>query len=374
MMDVSAAYLSRVEHDADPPSAGLIVKMAQLYRRPVEDFTAVAKKPAVAAEARGRALQLTEDLRALYRMGGTLTPEEVEDMIRYVLRKRNLADEEIERELIKLRSELPRIRNNGRDGLFAADVKPRFLSKARVASIAYALLATNGIDVSTYVPPTPLEMLVERQAGVTYKISELPSKGGEPVVLGLSKWNGPYERQIIINSTLADSPRQTDDHRFSFTLAHELFHTIEHLPRALACGVSSLMRAQVQDTIFVDHAFSAGKHSVAQSSVERWASRNKPRALVTDEDWREWQANSFASALLMPEWAVIATLKRRLRREFITAPPGSNAREVALAIAGDNLLEGIMYQKSLADLFGVSRQAMAIRLLDLGFIREVTAS
>ena len=50
-----------------------------------------------------------------------------------------------------------------------------------------------------------------------------------------------------------------------------------------------------------------------------------------------------------------------------------NPRDFALDLAGEFLLAGTVYAQSLAELFDVSRQAMAIRLLDLGLVREVTA-
>jgi Zn-dependent peptidase ImmA (M78 family)/transcriptional regulator with XRE-family HTH domain len=370
-MAVSATYLSRVENDIDPASADLRVKMATLYKREIEDFNTAATRPSVAAETRGRALQLSEDLRALYRMGGDLSPDEVEDMIRYVLKKRNLSDSEIERELAQLRAELPRIRNNQGDGLFAADIKPRWLTKKGISAIAYRLLASEGLDQQTYAPPTPVELLVEKQEGITYKISDLPaSKDGEPIVLGLSKWNGPLERQVVINSALADSTKDTDAHRFSFTLGHELFHAIEHLPRAGFPKAAGLRRSQLDEVIVERHPAGFRK-SPAQRAVDRWTRTSKPRALFTNEDWREWQANIFSAALLMPEWSVAKLFAERAGCDFVDVSPDGNVREVAFDFAGGTLFGGTLYLKTLAEIFAVSTQAMAIRLLDLGLVREV---
>jgi Zn-dependent peptidase ImmA (M78 family)/transcriptional regulator with XRE-family HTH domain len=369
-MGVSAAYLSRVENEVDPASAELRVKMATLYEREIEDFNTAATSPAVAAETRGRALQLSEDLRALYRMGGDLSSDEVEDMIRYVLKKRGLGEAEIERELAQLRAELPRIRNNQGDGLFAADIKPRWLTKKGISAIAYRLLASQGLDQQTYAPPTPVELLVERQEGITYKISDLPaSKDGEPIVLGLSKWNGPLERQVVINSALADSRKGTDVHRFSFTLGHELFHAIEHLPRASFSKAVGFARSQMDEVIVERHPAGSRK-SPAQRAVDRWTRASKPRALFTNEDWREWQANTFSAALLMPEWAVAKEFAGRADSEFVEVSQDANAREVAFDFAGGTLFGGTLHLKTLADIFAVSTQAMAIRLLDLGLVRE----
>jgi hypothetical protein len=74
----------------------------------------------------------------------------------------------------------------------------------------------------------------------------------------------------------------------------------------------------------------------------------------------------------MPEWAVSAEFHRRIASDFISASKEGNVRDDALRVAGEILFEDKVFEKSLADLFAVSRQAMAIRLLDLGLVREVS--
>jgi Zn-dependent peptidase ImmA (M78 family)/transcriptional regulator with XRE-family HTH domain len=368
-MGVSAAYLSRVETDIHPASAELTVKMSQQYGRPIEDFNAAAGRPEVSAELRGREIQSREELRVLYRLG-SLTPEELERIInsvRSVLKDRGITDDEIEGELSRLRSELPRTSAIG-DGLFAADIKPRFLSKRAIAARAYQLLGDAGLNALTYAPPTPVEHIVENFAGISYKIDKLPSKQGAPIVLGLSKWNGSSERQIVINSDLADNLSSTSEHRFNFTLAHELFHAIEHLPLLLKAGPNLL---RLETTILVERDTPMPRRSPAERAVAHWVSTEKHGALLTNEDWREWQSNTFASCLLMPEWSVAEEFRRRVHVEFITVPQNANIRDEALRIAGAIHFEDIVFEKSLSDLFTVSRQAMAIRLLNLGLVQEV---
>lgn len=368
-MAISGAYLSRVENDVDPASAELIRKMSQLYKRALEEFNVAARRPAVSAEVRGREIQSREDLRALYRMGEMLTRDELEDIIRSVLQKRGLGAEDVERELARLRSELPRIRRSDGEGLLAADIKPRFLSKRAISTMARELLEAAQLGPHSYTPPTPIERLVDFQEGITYTIADLPSKQGAPIILGLSKWNGLTERQIIINTTLADSVQGTSEHRFNFTLAHELFHAMEHLPLAMDAVGSSLMR--LEHTMFVERDRPVSRLSTAERVVARWAKSQKAGTLVTNEDWREWQANIFASYVLMPNWSVINEFQRRVHADFIITPQHRNLREEALEVAGEILFGNIIYECSLADQFAVSRQAMAIRLLDLGLVREV---
>ncbi len=175
----------------------------------------------------------------------------------------------------------------------------------------------------------------------------------------------------MINSVLADSNRESDEHRFNFTLGHELFHAIEHLPRVPREAIAPLARMQVSDALYVE-CEAVKMRSTAERAVNSWANNSVgARGLVTDEDWREWQANTFSSALLMPHWAITAEFRRRLGAESVMVDRSANPREAALQIAGELVFESDNYEKSLAGLFAVSRQAMAIRLLELGLVKEV---
>jgi Zn-dependent peptidase ImmA (M78 family) len=213
----------------------------------------------------------------------------------------------------------------------------------------------------------PIELLVERQPGVLYRIDKLKcDKHGEPLVLGLTGWDERGNRQIIVNSVLADGKRKSDEHRFNFTLAHELFHAVEHLPRIPKESVTPLARMQ----LFINSG-SVERHTAAEKAVNSWARKaTRARGLTSNEDWREWQANTFASSLLMPDWAVIAEFRSRIGAEKTLVQSPMNIREVALEIASERISKSGVYNESLADLFAVSRQAMAIRILQLDLVQE----
>jgi len=368
---ISAAYLSRVENDLDVPSGELIVHMARLYNVPLEKLTANAVSPRASAAAHGQTLQESPELRALYRLGSELDSEAIEEFIRTVLREQNLTDAEIEKRLALLKSELPRVAGGTRDGLFAAEAKPRFLTKSRIAAIACEMLQKNGLSDQTYRPPTRVELLVENEPGIDYRIEKLRCDRHEnPLVLGLTGWDEHGDRQIVVNSVLADSDRRSDEARFNFTLAHEFFHAVEHLPLAAKAGGPPLARSQV----FVEGA-STKSDSVAERVVSSWARRSGgSRQLTTDEDWREWQANTFASELLMPDWAVRAEFRERVGLDKLLLTNGTNLRESALAVAGARQFDLRFFEETLATLFAVSRQAMAIRLLQLRLVEEVDVS
>jgi transcriptional regulator with XRE-family HTH domain/Zn-dependent peptidase ImmA (M78 family) len=369
---VSPSHLSRVENDLEMPSGRVIARMADAYSIPTESLTVLAEKPKASTAAHGHALQASPELRALYRLGATLDATEVEDLIRRILTDRNFSSEDIEKQLASLKDELLRLSNGRDEGLFAAEARPRFLSKRQITQIADEILARNGLTQETYVPPTPIELLADSEPGIIYRIDELECRSnGEPLVLGKTGWNARGDRQIVINRVLAESDRSYDEHRFNFTLGHELFHAIEHLPRLPKAIAAPLTRLQLGENIFVDRKLH-WHGSAAERAVNAWARRDLGgRQLMTQEDWREWQSNYFSAALLAPEWAVVPELERRIGEGIIEVKEGENPRDVALSVAGENEFESGRRKESLAELFAVSRQAMAVRLLGLGLVKEV---
>jgi Zn-dependent peptidase ImmA (M78 family) len=110
--------------------------------------------------------------------------------------------------------------------------------------------------------------------------------------------------------------------------------------------------------------------SAAEKAVKAWSASQHHRKLVTAEDWREWQANTFSSAVTMPEWAVQEMFWSRTGAAACVASGNENEKELALDVADELLFSGVIYEKSLAQAFGVSRQAMAIRLLELNLVTK----
>src|SRR5579862_2340368 len=120
-MGVAAAYLSRVERGSEPPSGRLIARMSQLYGAPIEDLAHLAATPRASAAAHGHVIQASPELRALYRLAAQMDSEAIENIIREVLQKKGISEEEIEQQLTSLKDELPRVNNGTTDGLFAAE-------------------------------------------------------------------------------------------------------------------------------------------------------------------------------------------------------------------------------------------------------------
>ena len=373
-LGVSAAYVSRVENGEEKPSGPLIAGMSRLYGVPVLELTKLAdSSEQSAASAHGESVRTRPELRALYRLGNEYDTETIDRLLRAFLNNEGITDEaEIERKLLELKAEFPRIAK-GTDNLLAAHAVPRFLTKRTVENLAYGFMQRHGLSPDSYAPPTEVEMLVEMEPGVEYRVDDLKcTKRGDPLVLGLSCWSADGNRQIVINSALADSRRATDVHRFNFTLGHELFHAIEHLPRTRP-GRSLNRIAEVEgidEIVFLEVLRPVKiQRTPAERAVKAWVQSGRRRRLLTDEDWREWQANTFAAALLMPEWAVKPEFEKRVGKPTVISD--TDPKEEALRLADEILFTDVVYEQSLADKFAVSRQAMAIRLLDLGLIGEV---
>jgi transcriptional regulator with XRE-family HTH domain/Zn-dependent peptidase ImmA (M78 family) len=364
-MDYSASYLSRVESGDETASPKLIATMSSEYGVPIEKLTELApnKRPGV----HGHMLQGSPELRALYRLGSILDAGEVDDVLRKLLAdKLNLEGEELEKQLRDLKNELPRLRTGG-EGLFAADVQPRVLSRKRISEMAEAFLRRHGLTRETYRPPTPIERLVELEPDIRLRVRELDRKQSEkPFVLGLSRWGSDGNKEIVLNSRLVESEAETSEYRLLFTLGHELFHALDHLP--LMNSAARLRTECCRAVIDTVRANTHGK-SAAQRAVESWQRTESPaRRLSTAEDWREWQAQTFSAEVLMPQWAIEKEFTDRSGTAALRSNDKVNPKELAFSVAGETVFGSRIFEKSLNQMFKVSAQAMAIRLLALKLV------
>ncbi len=88
--------------------------------------------------------------------------------------------------------------------------------------------------------------------------------------------------------------------------------------------------------------------------------KDKPK---TDADWREWQADGLAAALLMPrdvfyDYARSVIRSYGIARGYLTSSSGTNKRQAFEIIS------------KVAERFYVSYRAAQIRMINLGLIRE----
>lgn len=139
---------------------------------------------------------------------------------------------------------------------------------------------------------------------------------------------------VLIEKSLTS---KLDLPRYRYTAAHEAGHGFLHSVYFTQNAGSAAARAQ-------------NGEAVIRCRIE---SLNLPRQKEwTDNDWMEWQADRFASALLMPRHAVLDLLaKDKTERDEFWA-----AKSIL----------------SVAQTFAVSKQAAEIRLRDVGALKGFT--
>ncbi|MBF0340914.1 MAG: ImmA/IrrE family metallo-endopeptidase [Magnetococcales bacterium] len=190
--------------------------------------------------------------------------------------------------------------------------------------------------------PIPVEEILESHLGLTLEFDDLRQRLGMNDVLGATWVN---DRRVVVDISLDPTVDPRQEGRYRFTLAHELGHWELH------------------------------RHDFENGVAQRGAFRQKiPPSIVcrtsTSKDPMEWQADLFASYLLMPTkmlfdvWSSI----------FDTSDAYDAANEMAELISRWDGQSGsgrpvVSVAREMARAFHVSGQAMQIRLQHVGLIR-----
>ena len=176
------------------------------------------------------------------------------------------------------------------------------LSKQDIVVYANNFLVENSPETLQTAMPIDLENIIENKLNISIQYLKLDNTNN---LLGMTIMN-PMEityfdedmqiqkaiidrNTILINSFLVEQKNQ--EHRYCFTLAHELGHWYLHREDAYI--------ASEQQCMF--------EMTTMDSSRNRFVDdintflHNKKKKLRSEEDWLEWQANYFASCILMPE-------------------------------------------------------------------------
>lgn len=165
--------------------------------------------------------------------------------------------------------------------------------------------------------------------------------GGDSSIVGKTI---PHKRLILIDPECVGKPY------YRFTLAHEIGHWILHGRPLVGCsGQGSLFTDDDEDLEFVTMNRTVMSH---------------PSAL---RDPEEIQANKFASNLLMPQQLVEQEFHFRFATEQVRR--GADNDDV-LRIAREYGSRALRDRPSLCQLFDVSRESMAYRLMDLRLIAQ----
>jgi hypothetical protein len=220
-------------------------------------------------------------------------------------------------------------------------MKVPWLRKATIAEAADELVADFQSKVGYPArPPIPVEDIIERGLELTLRYADLRRELGLDDVLGATY---VQKRMICLDERLVE---HTSEGRLSFTFAHEAGHWMLHRRYITdACrtsGSNSSIFCRVQD---------------AKAPIE-------------------WQADYFASCLLMPERAVrdafcqiygsgpliLYNLKSAFCGPICFDPSADTWPMIAAAV------------KKAGGFTNVSKQAMIIRLQELGLVKNETGA
>jgi len=149
-------------------------------------------------------------------------------------------------------------------------------------------------------------------------------------------------RQILIDKSLPhDSPR------FRWTLCHEIGHLVLH--RKLDPKSISRDAAQLVDT----------RTELRFIRSARWS----------ELEWIEWQANQFASGMLLPR-PIVHVAVATIQQELEIRRPGS----IYLDDQPRNIRDYISVLNHVSKRLNVSRTVLRIRLINLGILTDARRS
>lgn len=192
------------------------------------------------------------------------------------------------------------------------------------------------LKVATHVPIRDYALLSKQRFGIDFR---------EDIDLGQSSTGRKYLGQFRLKpkGIFVDVSLKGSD-RAAFVLAHEFGHLVLH--RHIDPEKSGYSTSSIEDT---ERDFITGK-----------------KMLSTPRDWIEWQANRFASALLMPratfsdsliDYHKEAGIRRNVGVIYVDASTPS-MRDFYLAIA------------HLSNIYGVNHTNIECRLRDLELLQD----
>lgn len=214
-----------------------------------------------------------------------------------------------------------------------------FLPEKQIEDEAMLLIAEYGRDHEEITaPPVPVDELLEVQCKLTVEVEDLRGLFKNDDVLGAIWFKDGLVR---VDRTLDPHDRPAMLGRFRFTLSHEVGHWRLH-------------RKHYREDPAQAHLF-GGRGAPA------FVCRSSEKPPV------EWQADTFASYLLMPKKLIVAAWQQwrggldPVALDTLPASSGHDHRD-----PGDLRLE--RFCKPMAETFEVSAEAMRIRLEKLGFL------
>lgn len=218
-------------------------------------------------------------------------------------------------------------------------MKVPYLPRAGIARAAEELLE-RALGARADQVPIDLDALVFdylcEHEGLVFVDDEILASGAQHDVLGRID-------VLAGRISVCASLKVSDPRRFRFTVAHELGHWVLHRPLVLTDRAHPDLFPN--GTVFV-------------------STRASQSARVQGKPPEEWQADYFASHLLLPRRVLRREYTRRLGATPSVRPDGMTLEEYARQVARTRFAE----HAPLADAFGTSLQATAIALEELGLV------
>jgi Zn-dependent peptidase ImmA (M78 family) len=256
-------------------------------------------------------------------------------------------------------------------------IKVPWLTKKSIAAAAAGVIADYETKIKRRVhPPIPVEKIIERGLSLELAFYDLRKKLRLDDVLGATYVN---ERRICVDCSLTEDQNEG---RLCFTFAHEAGHWVLH--RTLveqACRTGDINGSKLESTDTTEF-----EPDLKQSLKPNGCGAMKPNFLQDDigglifcriRDAKkpiEWQADYFASCMLMPEAAVrdafgtcfgsrplmLYNVKSAYCGPLCFDPCVETWPKIARAV------------REAGGFSNVSKQAMIIRLQDLGLVKNET--
>jgi hypothetical protein len=237
------------------------------------------------------------------------------------------------------------------------------LSKNDIEDIATDLLSRFNRDLICTPGPVDIDLFAEQFLGLQLDFVDLSHNGS---ILGLiafkdcnvdtydSEANDIRSIPVKKGTALIDNALSREDQygRGRFTIAHECGHWVIHRPEDHDTYQPSLFDLSLVETSNGYIKCRKGDSSVAGKMPQ------------TPDEWREWQADNLASAILMPIEAVKNQVKKILNgttpvRQLLKRQDGSCI----------NISSGVLAFE-IARTFEVSVQAASVRLRKLGYLSD----
>jgi Zn-dependent peptidase ImmA (M78 family) len=241
------------------------------------------------------------------------------------------------------------------------------LSKDDIDGIAEILIHDFQPELLESPQSTPVEDFAELYLELSIDYQNLSNDNS---VLGMITFNDGYvevydenkrknlievkEGTVFIDNSLME---QGQNGRYRFTYGHEPGHWIFHRDKY------RMYKGQMTLFELLD---AQEMHSISRSCFKKDIGHISRRdgGFSTDEDWMEWQADYFSSALLMPKKTY-----KMVSNEYMAA--NKMDRDYFLKdVTKQIFMDLLLFTENLANIYEVSQQAAAVRLYKFGYISQ----